>query len=345
MGAILGFVSNRVYPVFMKANAVVFTGPGEVAFTEVDCPDPGPNQVVVNLSHSWISNGTEGSYLRGERVEGDTPWRPVDPQPFPVAAGYQKVGVVDWVGADVADLKKGDWVFAIVSEINGMFEPRGGHVSPSVCNRGSVFKLPQDADPLAYSGLVLTQVGYNCGARPAVAGGDGAVVVGDGLVGQWAAQMLASRGAKVLLVGRHADRLAFFKQGETLREANGAWVDVIRERFPQGIQVGVDTVGSLSVMDALQRLMKRYGHLVSAGFYGTDDRFALQPARYHELSIDLVSGATPDRIESTMDLVHRGVLDTLSLITHHFPAPRAADAWERITSRRETVLGVILDWD
>ncbi|MCC5833803.1 MAG: zinc-binding dehydrogenase [Opitutales bacterium] len=328
----------------MKAKAVVFTAPNQVTFQEVDCPDPGPQSVVVNVTHSWISNGTEGSYLRGERIEGDTPWRPGDPHPFPVAAGYQKVGVVDWVGEEVTDLKKGDAVFVSVSQINDMFEPRGGHVSPSVSGRGAVIKIPEGISPLAYSGLVLTQVGYNCGARPQLQPGDGAVVIGDGLVGQWAAQMLAHRGAQVILVGRHPDRLAYFKQGETLLEADGAWREKVRERFKEGIQVGVDTVGSIAVMNDLQILMKRYAHLVSAGFYGPNDAFELQPPRYREISIDLVSGATQERLEKTMELVHQRALDTLSLITHHFPVEQATEAWDLIESKRETVLGVVLDW-
>jgi len=328
----------------MKSKAVVFKGPNEVVFQEVDCPDPDASQVVVNVTHSWISNGTEGSYFRGERVDGDTPWREGDPHPFPIVSGYQKVGIVDWVGSEVGDLKKGDAVFVSVSNINGMFESRAGHVSPSVSGRGAVIKLPEGRDPIAYSGLVLTQVGYNCGERPRFNPGDAAVVVGDGLVGQWAGQMLASRGAEVVMVGRHADRLEHFLKGETMLEAKGDWVEAIKERFPNGVQVGVDTVGSLKVMGQLESVMKRFGHLVSAGFYGTDDCLALQPPRYKELSIDLVSGATSERLEATMELVSQGVLDTESLVTHRFPVERAADAWELIESKKEPVLGVVLDW-
>ena len=328
----------------MKANAVVFKNQNVVSFETVDCPDPDDNQVVVNVTHSWISNGTEGSYLRGERIDGDTPWRPGDPHPFPIVAGYQKVGIVDWVGSGVADLKKGDRVFVSVSNINGMFDPLGGHISPSVSSRGAVIKLPSELDPVAYSGLVLTQVGYNCGERPRFEPGDAAVVVGDGLVGQWAGQMLASRGAEVVMVGRHEDRMAHFSSGEALLENGGNWVEAVKERFPNGLQVGVDTVGSLGVMGQLESAMKRFGHLVSAGFYGTDDCMALQPPRYKELSIDLVSGATPERLEKTMELVARGVLNTLSLITHRFPVAEAAEAWDLVESKKESVLGVVLEW-
>lgn len=328
----------------MKANAVVFTDKNQVSFQPVDCPDPDENQVIVNITHSWLSNGTEGSYLRGERVDGDTPWRPGDPHPFPIVAGYQKVGIVDWVGSAVTDLKKGDQVFVSVSNINGMFEPRGGHISPSVSGRGAVIKLPEGLDPIAYSGLVLTQVGYNCGERPRFEPGDAAVVVGDGLVGQWAGQMLASQGANVVMIGRHPDRLSHFKSGETMLEDGGNWVDVVKEKFPEGLQVGVDTVGSLNVMGQLESSMKRFGHLVSAGFYGTDDCMALQPPRYKELCIDLVSGATPDRLVKTMELIANGTLQTLPLITHRFPVSKAAEAWELIETKKEPVMGVVLDW-
>ncbi|MDQ8188413.1 zinc-binding dehydrogenase [Pelagicoccus sp. SDUM812002] len=329
----------------MKARAVVFTDRNTVSFQEVDCPDPAADQVVVRVTHSWISNGTEGSYLRGERVDGDTPWRPGDPHPFPIVAGYQKVGIVEWVGAEVDDLKVGDRVFASIGKIDGMFEPRGGHISPSVCPRAAVLKLPEGVDPLAFSGLVLTQVGYNSGVRPQLKLGDGAIVVGDGLVGQWTAQMLASRGAKVVLVGRHADRLAYFKQGETLLEDGGKWVEKVAEMFPEGAQVAVDTVGSIELMDTLQGLLRRFAHLVSAGFYGPEDRLELQPPRYKELSIDLVSGATPERLEETLKLVANGTLDTLSLITHRFPVEQAAEAWKLIETKKEPVMGVILDWE
>ena len=328
----------------MKAKAVVFNGKNEVSFDSVDCPDPESDQVVVDVIYSWISNGTEGSYLRGERIDGDTPWRSGDPTPFPIVAGYQKVGIVDWVGPDVVDLKKGDSVFVSVSSISGMFEPRGGHVSPSVSSRGAVLKLPAGLDPVAYSGLVLTQVGFNCGDRPRFQPGDAAVVVGDGLVGHWAGQMLAARGAEVVMVGRHEDRLGHFKKGETLLDKEGAWMKKVKERFPDGVQVGVDTVGSLGVMGHLESLMKRFGHLVSAGFYGTDDCLALQPPRYKELSIDLVSGATPERLAQTMKLVSEGVLETSPLITHRFPVAKAAEAWKLIESKSEPVLGVVLDW-
>jgi len=310
----------------------------------VTCPDPGPENIVVRVTHSWISNGTEGSFLRGERIAGDTAYRDGDPWPFPIVAGYQKIGIVEWVGDQVNDLEVGETVFATMGAVNDMFQPRGGQISPSISNREGLWKLPKGVDPLAFSGMVLTQVGYNCGVRAPIEKGEGAIVIGDGLVGQWAAQTLAWRGAKVVLVGRHNDRLKKFKSGHTTNEKETNLEDAVRNLFPKGAQIAVDTVGSIDTLLKLMENMKRFGHLVSAGFYGTADAMPLQPPRYKELSIDLVSGWQPKRMDQTLDLIASGHLDTLSLITHHFPVEQAADAWRLIESKQDPVLGIILDW-
>ena len=328
----------------MRAKAVVFTARNEVQVQDVECPDPGADDIVVEVSHSWISNGTEGSFLRGERVAGDTPFRQGDPEPFPIVAGYQKVGRVSVVGDDVDGFSVGETVFATVGAVNGMFSPRGGQISPSIGKTGGIWKLPEGHDPLKFSGLVLTQVGYNCGARPPIAEGEPAVVIGDGMVGHWAAQTLVWRGADVMLVGRHEDRMSKFTQGVCVNEKTTDWVQAALDRYGKTVQVVVDTVGSVEAVEASYALMKKYGHIVSAGFYGTQDQLGLQPPRYGELSIDLVSGWAQDRMDKTLELIAEGTLKTEELITHRFPVDEAADAWELIESKREPVLGVILEW-
>ncbi len=331
----------------MKSKAVVFTEPGVVSYQEVECPDPGPGDVVIEVTHSWISNGTEGSFLKGERIEGDVAYRPGDPWPFPLVAGYQKVGRISWVGAEVEGLAIGDSVFAVMSRLKGMFDRNGGHVSPSVCSASQVFKLPDGVDPVACSGLVLTQVGYNCGMRPRIEPGQTAVVVGDGMVGLWAAQALLARDAYVVLVGRHDDRLARFQTEERhlkIKAKTPTGARQVREMLEGPVEVLVDTVGSLDILNAYLPMLRRGGTIVSAGFYGTADRIPLQHFRNQEVSFDLVSGMTRERLEETLEFLAAGRMDTLSLITHHFPVEKAAEAWDLIRSRRDNVLGVVLDW-
>ncbi len=334
----------------MDASAVVFTGPNQVVFKTITCPQPGAEDVVVELHHSWISNGTEGSFLRGERISGDVAWRPGDPAPFPMVAGYQKVGRVLAVGAAVTGYQPGDWVFASMSKVCGMFDNQfAGHVSPSVCAQGALLPLPAGADPVAFSGLVLTQVGYNCGTRSLVTPGQVAVVVGDGLVGQWSGQTLAQLGAKVVMIGRHPDRLAkFARHGSTVFSGADSGVAAVQALGLGRVQVLVETAGSTRVLRDYLPLLARGGHVVIAGFYPdageVNLQTTLQQFRNAEISFDLASGATAERLATTREWVAAGRLDTRGLITHRFPVERAAEAWALIASKREPVLGVVLDW-
>ncbi|MDX1933173.1 MAG: zinc-binding dehydrogenase [Capsulimonadales bacterium] len=332
----------------MQAKALVAVEPWKTAFQTVDVPDPGPEDVVIRLTYSWISNGTEGSFVRGERIAGDTPRTETDPLPFPHVPGYQKVGIVERIGEGVTDLAVGDVVFATVSHVGGMFYANGGHVSPAVTARSQVYRLPSGADPVLASGLVLTQVGYNIGACPQLSPGDAAVVLGDGLVGHWSAQTLQQRGARVLLVGRHEDRLQRFvcRDGDRAVRANVEELDpLVREWAPQGIQVLADTVGSIASVEALLPQMRHFGQVVSAGFHGPNGRIDIQKLRAKELTLYAPAGWNRSRLETTLAWLTEGRLTTGHLITHRFPATRAAEAFDLILQRRESVLGVILEWE
>jgi len=333
----------------MQAWAAVAVEPWKVEYREVEVPDPGPQDVVVHVRHSWISNGTEGSFIRGERIAGDTPRSEQDPLPFPHVPGYQKVGIVEQVGSEVQGIQPGEVVFASISRVRGMFYDFGGHVSPAVTHESQIWKLPPALDPVEAAGLVLTQVGYNVGMRPQIGPREPAVVIGDGMVGQWTAQTLQARGARVLLLGRHEERLNLWtpREGDATLNASlqADWLERIRAWAPEGVQVLCDTVGSLSTVEAILPLMRHNGHISSAGFYGHQGRIDIQALRSREITLHAPAGWSRSRMNITLDLVARGVLRTRPLITHRFPAARAAEAYDLILGRREPVLGVILDWE
>jgi len=331
----------------MKCNAVIFPDKLKVEFREVNAPEPGPNDVVVDTHYSWISNGTEGSFLRGERVNGETPYRSGDRWPFPIAAGYQSTGIVTSVGSNVSDIQPGQWVFSALGRIEGMYEPWGGHISPKNSDRSLIWPLPEGASPIAVSGLVLAQVGYNCGTRAPAKEGTVAVVIGDGMVGHWSAQTLHWRGADVILAGKHDDRLAFFSKQERSHQLNTSKEDMVeglRRLAPSGFDILVDTVGTLKTVMACHPLMRHNGHIVSAGFNGTDSMLDVQRMRFGEITWHSPSGWEKKRMDDTLALIASGVLDMEGLVTHTFPVERAADAWKLIIDRTETVLGVVLKW-
>ncbi len=332
----------------MRAHAAVAVAPWKVEYLEVEAPDPGPEDVVVRLLHSWISNGTEGSFVRGERIAGDTPWASSDPLPFPHVPGYQKVGIVEEVGSAVSRISPGDMVFATVSQVSGMFYPSGGHVSPAVTHQTQVWKLPTGLSPASASGLVLTQVGYNTGSRPQISPGDACIVIGDGMVGHWTAQTLQHRGARVLMLGKHAERLALFRRGPddlTVDIAGGGILDTIRGWAPDGVHLAADTVGGLPFLESLFPIMRRFSQISSAGFYGQEGRIDIQQMRNREMALFAPSGWTSDRMDATLELLASGALQTAHLITHRLPVERVGEAFQMILSRQKGVLGVVLDWE
>lgn len=331
----------------LQSQAIVVREPGRVAVERVSVPAPTPHDVVVRVTHSWISPGTEGSFIRGERLDGETARRPTDPLPFPLVPGYQKVGVAEWVGDAVSHVAVGETVFAAMSRVDDVLFAAGGHVSPAVTPADGVWSLPQDSSPLAFSGLVLTQVGYNCAMRPTLAPGDAAVVIGDGLVGHWSAQALRLRGARVLLVGRHEARLSRLAPEQGIDRLNSRSTELaaaVGSWAPEGIQAVIDTVGSVETIVQLLPHMRRQGHLVSAGFLGAHGAIDIQQLRPRELTLHAPSGWTRSRMDATRDHITSGALLTEPLITHRFPLAAAADAFAVALNDR-TALGVIIDWE
>ncbi len=333
----------------MKTSAVLFTGKNQVEFGEVQCPAPGPKDVVVRTRYSWISNGTEGSFLRCERVDGVVPWQEGLPLPFPMVPGYQKVGIVESVGADVQSVRPGQWVFATITPLEGVHLGFGGHVEVGAVPEQEVIALPDGADPIAHSGLVLTQVGYNTGSRGFIDNQSPVVVVGDGLVGQWSAQTLQMRGARVALLGRHADRLNRFSATGNdllLNEREEGWLERMLDWAGGELQAVIDTVGydtNKSLNDRLLQHIRSGGDFVTAGHAGDNAQVDIRPFIQREVTIHLPCGWNRPRLEKTMQLVHEGKLHTTHLITHRFPAHEAAAAWDRIRTDR-TTLGVVLEW-
>jgi 2-desacetyl-2-hydroxyethyl bacteriochlorophyllide A dehydrogenase len=329
------------------ALAIVSVAPNRVEFQEVSVPDPGPEDVVVTTLHSMISNGTERSVLAGERGYGRASGDPKAP-PFPQVGGYQKVGIAETVGRNVHGVAPGDWVFATLGRIAFREFPMAGHVSVSVTNQRDVLRLPPGLDPVAASGLVLTQVGYNHGSRPPVSEGTRAIVVGDGLVGLWTAETLQARGAAVLLIGRHDERLRTFETRGGSRTANERHADVdrvVQEWSPGGAPIVVDTLTTTDALHASLRFLAHDGHIVAGGYY-VEGHNLIDYIRLasREATLYAPGGWMRPRLERALELIVKGDLRVLDKITHRWPIERATEAYDLLIRKQEPFLGMVIDW-
>jgi len=64
-----------------------------------------------------------------------------------------------------------------------------------------------------------------------------------------------------------------------------------------------------------------------------------------EITLHCPCGRTGPGVSKTMELVHRGELKTLPLITDRISADQAVEAWERILNHKDSTLGVMLEWE
>ena len=175
--------------------------------------------------------------------------------------------------------------------------------------------LPDDIDGRLPAGLVLAQVGYHGAMRPARTGpGALVVVVGDGLVGQYAAQVSRARGADVLLVGRRTDRLAAAARHSATEVLDARTQDLaaaVRARRPEGADVVIDTSSTAAGIRAAAALLRRDGELVLLGWYPEGENLLDAfwfIAGNRELAVHFTGGWTRPRLDATLAAVRAGEL-------------------------------------
>ena len=323
--------------------AIVFPAADVIELQQVVLPPLGPADVLVQVEHSTISAGTELHCLHGTILLGGGPIR------FPFTPGYQAAGRVCAVGDAVRGAALGDRVFSARCK-----EPPGwkgkwwaGHCAYHVAAAADVIALPPAVNTRSASALLLAQVGYNGGARPPVSNGDSALVIGDGLVGQWAAQVLRHRGARVLLAGHRRRRLelaAEHSADEVIDTHAADLGDSVRARVTDGLQIAAETTGKTDLIRQAADLLLHDGHLVVLGYYppGACD-VDIHWLRARETTTHFPNGQTRQRLQRTLELIGQGVIKVEELVTHRF-APQEAPTAYRLLEDDPGVLGVTIDW-
>lgn len=181
----------------------------ELALAEVDAPDPGPGEVVVDLRAASIC-GSDVNYLRGK----------TDPGTVPITLGHEGAGVVAAVGGAVDHVAPGDRVLIHYIQSCGHCGPCldgadnqcrhrrsvGHHTDGTFAERvcvsdRAVQRLPEGV-PFAWGSIAGCAVatGYHAVERGGVEPGDLVVVFGAGGVGLHATLWADYRGAGRVIV-------------------------------------------------------------------------------------------------------------------------------------------------
>ncbi len=325
--------------------AVLFPEPGKSIVDTVTIPRLEPSDVLVRIEYSSVSVGTERWCLTaGLRIPG------IPPLAFPHVPGYQAAGIVLETGADVSDIRPGDRVFSRNCREPDNFKGSwwGGHVGLHVTDSQSVIPLPAEVSTFEASSLLLAQVGYNGASKPLVSRGDVALVIGEGLVGQYAGQVLQHQGSYVIIAGLNKKRLAIAAQhsaDEVYDNSGGGLSEFIRNRYPEGIPVVVETASSNETIRLAIDLLAHDGQLVLNGFYPpSESMLDWHWLRRKEITVYCPDSRTRKRLDATLRLIRDGQVRVKELVTHSRPVTEAPGMYEMLLAKKNDFLGIVFDW-
>jgi 2-desacetyl-2-hydroxyethyl bacteriochlorophyllide A dehydrogenase len=333
----------------MKARGVIFPEVGRAVIDEVEIPDPGPKDILVRIHTSGVSVGTERWMLKGKLgIPGEIIFG------FPHAAGYQAAGTVAAVGKDVTGFAEGDRVFSRACKQPEGWKGSwfGGHMEYHVIDPvRDVIQVPETMDFVSASNLLLAQVGYNGASKPAVKPGDLAVVIGDGLVGQFASQALRARGVSTVLSGLSKVKLDYarrFSADEVYDNGNFDFKEWFTERYPEGADIVVETASTGKTIREAAELARRWGQVVLNGFYPEGEScIDWHWIRRKELTLYCADSRTNERLAATMELIAAGKMKVKELVAEVLEPEEVPEVYSRIYRAEGSgadYMGMVIQW-
>jgi len=356
---------------------------GDVTFIDVPVPRVRERALLVESLVSLISTGTErmllefgrSSLLEKARKQPERLKRVIKKiktdglfttlelvkaklsEPIPL--GYCNVGVVREVGSNVVGFSSGDRVVSNGPHAELVVVPQTlcAKVPDNVDDEAAVFAVPAS---IALEGIRLL--------NPSL--GEYVVVIGLGLIGQLAVQLLVASGCRVLGIDLNEEkaRLAeefgaeclVIKPGESPVERAFSFS---KGRGVDGVLITAATRSNEPIEHAAQMCRKR-GKIVLVGvtgmnvprdlFYEKELTFKVSssygPGRYdplYESGIDYPYGyvrwTAQRNFEAALEMMAQGLLDTEPLITHRIAFERAPEAYELLL--KESPLGILLKYE
>ena len=282
------------------------------------------------------------------------------------ALGYSAAGVVVEVGEGVTEFRAGDRVACAGTGYAAHAELLS--VPKNLCAR-----LPDGVDfetgAFATLGAIALQ-GVRL-AEPTL--GESVVVIGLGLIGQLAAQLLKANGCRVFGVDLDGSRVELAMRlgadggcvaGDGVRQAVSEWS---RGRGADAVLLTAATQSDEPI-ELAGEISRLRGRVVAVGLVGMNVPRAAYfrreltlrvsmsygPGRYdpeyeergHDYPLPYVRWTEGRNLEAFLDLAAAGALKTAPLVTHRFPVEEGERAYRLISGdAREPYLAVLINYD
>jgi bacteriochlorophyllide a dehydrogenase len=309
----------------MKATAVIFAEPEQLALRSLDLTPPAATDAVVEIAWSGVSAGTERLLWSGRM--------PAFPgMGYPLVPGYESVGCVTHA-PDNSAIEVGQAVFVpgarCYGEVRGLFGAAASRVVVPAQ------KLVAIDETLGERGilLALAATAYHALAAPGAAKPDR--IVGHGVLGRLLARLTIATGGDAPIVWERNRRRGDGAIGYAVLDPAD---DPVRN-----CRVIYDVSGDPQLLDALIARLAPGGEIVLAGFYSEPLSFAFPPAFMREVRIRVAAEWQQADLLAVRDLVETRRLSLDGLITHREPAAHAAAAYGT-AFHDPACLKMILDW-
>jgi bacteriochlorophyllide a dehydrogenase len=313
----------------VNTTAVVLERPERLVLSRLDLPEPGDEDLVVDIHWSGISTGTERLLWSGRMPQ-------FPGMGYPLVPGYESVGRVSHAG-ERSGFSVGQQVFVpgarCYGDVRGLF---GGAASRVVLPGARAVPISGDIEQEATL-LALAATAYH-----AVSGGGlrerinpPELIVGHGVLGRLLARMTVAAGLPPPVVWERCPERAQGARG----------YEVIRpEDDPRRTYRAIyDVSGDARILDTLIERLAPGGEVVLAGFYSDALSFSFAQAFMREAQIRAAAEWKRADMLAVKQLVETGVLSLDGLITHHESADRADRAYPAAFGDGGC-LKMVLDW-
>ncbi|RKR75608.1 NADP-dependent oxidoreductase [Frondihabitans australicus] len=276
---------------------------------EVDVPEPGPQEVVIDVRAVGMNPADVKGVLFGQ-----------DPTQLPASIGFEVAGVVSATGPD-SDLAVGDEVLA--------FRLKGAYATQVVAPDADVFAKPANLDWAEAANLLLAgaTAADMLNAAEATEGETILVHGASGAVGVSVLQQARRVGVKVIGTASEQNFGVVEQFGGTAVVYGPGLEERVRSLAPNGIVAALDCVGTDEAIDVSLALVESPSRLISiAGF-----------ARAGQDGFVTLGGSSPESAafrdgirQHLVDLAAAG--DLVVPVARTFPFAAAPEALELLSS-------------
>lgn len=340
-------------------HALVLTAYNTFEIQDVAVPEPGPEDVLIRVGACGIC----GSDIHG--MDGSSGRR----RP-PIIMGHEAAGTVARAGENVMDWQPGDRVtfdstvycgecaFCKRGQVNlcdnrrvlGVsceeYRQHGAFAEYVTVPERILYRLP-DSVSFEHAAMVEpVSIAVHAVSRAAVEYGDSAVVVGTGMIGLLAVQVLRAKGCKTIIaVDLDDGKLEMaheFGAMHTLRADSGDVPKAVRDITGGcGVDSAFEVVGSTPSMTTAIDSTRKGGTVTLIGNLSPSVEIPLQRVVTRELSL-LGSCASAGEYPACLDYMASGQVNVGPLISAAAPLHEGAAWFHRLYNREPGLMKVLL---